>query len=302
MGKNILITGASGLIGTRLTEILLKRGHQVSHIGRTRRSKSVPQFIWDIELGIMDPRAIANADVIIHLAGTNVADERWTQKRKSEILQSRVKSTEVLYNVLKKGTYPVKTIVSASAIGYYGFENEKEIFTEDSPAGTDFLAQVTQQWESEVDKISSLGIRVAKIRTGVVLSEQGGALKEMAKPVKLGLGAALGSGHQYVSWIHLDDLCMIFCKAVEDPAMHGPYNAVAPNPVTNVDMTRSIAKVLKRPFWLPAVPAFLLKMALGEMAVIVTKGNQVSAAKIMKAGFEFQYPDLENTLRNLYKV
>jgi uncharacterized protein (TIGR01777 family) len=300
MAKNILITGASGLVGTRLTEILLQRGHRVCHVGRSKKNNAVQVYVWDIALGIVDPRAIAATDVIIHLAGANVAESRWTEKRKDEILQSRIKSTALLFNTLKKGNYPVKTFISASATGYYGF-GEDEIFTELSPPGKDFLAQVTEQWEAEVNRISSLGLRCVKLRTGIVLSASGGALRSIAAPVKWGLGAALGTGNQYISWIHLDDLCNMYCKAVEDNTMEGTFNAVSDHPVTNREMTQAIGKVLKRPLWLPSVPGFVLKLMLGEMAEMVVRGNKVSAQKIITAGFTFQFPELEPALRDIYK-
>jgi len=198
--------------------------------------------------------------------------------------------------------YPLKTFVSASAIGYYGFGNDSTVFTEESAPGTDFLAQVVQEWEAEVDKISRPGLRIVKLRTGVVLSEKGGALKSITRPVKLGVGAALGTGQQYVSWIHIEDLCAIFSKAVEDETLIGVYNAVSNAPATNLEMTQTIAKVLRRPLWLPSIPGFVLKILIGEMASMVLEGSKVSAVRIMNTGFQFQFPTLEGALRNLYKV
>ena len=246
MAKRILITGASGLIGARLTELLLQQGHEVVHVGRSQRPGRVPSYAWDVEKGTMDMRAMDSVHAIIHLAGAGIADQRWTTARKKEILDSRVQSIGLLYDVLKKGNYQVKSFVSASAIGYYGFGDENQVFTETSPAGVDFLAQVTKQWEEASEKINSLDIRVVKLRIGIVLSEKGGVLKSMATPVKLGLGAALGNGKQYLSCIHLDDLCGAFIKAVEDKSMRGVYNAVAIQPVTNLELTRAIAKTLKK--------------------------------------------------------
>lgn len=299
MVKKILITGASGLVGKRLTELLLQKGYQVSHLGRRKRDGNVPSFVWDIEKGFMDSKALDDVDTIIHLAGAGVAEKRWTASRKKEILESRTKSTALLFETLKKEKHILPTVISASAIGYYGFGLSDEVFTEERKPGSDFLAQVTRQWEEEVDKISMLGIRVVKLRIGIVLSEKGGALTEMAKPIKLGVGSPLGTGKQYLTWIHLDDLCEMFIKAIEDQLMKGAYNAVGPEWVTNAEMTRSIAKVLKKPLWLPPIPDFVLKMVLGEMADMVLNGSKIASDKIQRTGFKFKFIKLEDALRDL---
>ncbi len=297
--SNILITGASGLIGTQLTEILLQRGHQVSHLGRRKKNQSkIKSFTWNVDQHQMEEDALHGVDIIIHLAGAGVADKRWTEKRKQEILESRTKSTKLLFDVLSRANHQVTSVVSASAIGFYGFQCNDER-TETSPAGTDYLANVTKRWEEEVDKIESLKIRVAKIRIGIVLSEKGGALKEMMLPIKFFAGAPLGSGTQYVSWIHINDLCMLFCKAVEDQNMRGAYNGVGPYAVTNRALTRAIAKVLGKPLFLPPIPNFILKLIIGEMADIVLGGSKVSSTKIQQAGFSFKFDNLEKALRDL---
>ncbi|MBA4055456.1 MAG: TIGR01777 family protein, partial [Marivirga sp.] len=234
-----------------------------------------------------------------HLAGAGIADKPWTEERKREILESRTNSTRLLFDELKKGDHTVNVFISSSAIGYYGFGDKQEIFTEESNPGNDFLATVTRHWEKEVDAISALGIRVIKVRTGIVLSEKGGALMEIVKPVKFFAGAPLGSGEQYMSWIHLDDLCGLFIKAVEDPAMSGAYNGVAPNPVTNRDLTVTIARTLHKPLILPAIPAFVLKLLLGEMADLVLRGSKVSPQKILRAGYRFKFENLNEALADL---
>ncbi len=210
MSKKILITGASGLIGTRLTEMLIQKGYQVSHLGRTRKLGSVQTYLWNVDEGEVDAEAFVGVDTIMHLAGAGIADKRWNKKRKKEILESRIKSSSLLYQALKKGNHSVKTVIAASAIGYYGFNLDEDIYDEESKPGSDYLAQVTKQWEEEVEKIESLGIRLTKLRIGIVLSDKGGALIEMAKPVRFGVGAVLGTGRQYLSWIHIDDLCAMF--------------------------------------------------------------------------------------------
>jgi uncharacterized protein (TIGR01777 family) len=296
--KNILITGASGLIGTRLIE-MLKAEKNIYTLSRSPKTKR--GYGWDIDNRLLDPAAIVSKDAIIHLAGTSVADERWTRGRKNDILKSRTESTRMLYDALKKEKHSVKHFISASAIGYYGFDNEEKTYTEDSGPGKDFLAQVTKAWEDEVDRIASLGIRVVKIRIGIVLSEKGGALKEIANPVKYYVGAPLGSGKQPVSWIHLDDVCGMFVKALDDFSMSGAYNGVAPNPVTNRTLTKTIGKALKKPVFLPAVPGFVLKMVLGEMANVVVKGNTISADKILSTDYKFKFENIEDAVGDLLK-
>jgi len=301
MAKNILITGATGLVGSQLTELLLLKGYHVSHLGRTKQTGKVPSYIWDVDKGTIDKNAFQDVDTIIHLAGAGVADKRWTARRKKEILDSRIETTRLIFERLKKNDHQVKSFISASAIGLYGFTTGNEIFTEESKPGSDFLAKVTHQWENEVDAINSLGIRVVKLRIGIVLSDTGGALPAMAKPIRFGFGAPLGTGKQYLSWIHLHDLCAMFHQAVENNSMRGAYNAVAPGWVTNQEMTRAIATILRKPLWLPPVPAFVMRIVIGEMAVIVTNGSKISSEKIRETGFEFQFKELTTALRDLLK-
>jgi uncharacterized protein len=299
--KTILITGASGLIGTRLTELLLQKGHQVFHLGRSKKTGGVLSFTWDVSRRTIDGNALKSIDTIINLAGTGIADKRWTAKRKQEVLKSRTESVKLLHTKLQLGDHSVKTFISASAIGYYGVEDDERDFVETDKPGNDFLAFVTKQWEAEVDKISSLRIRVVKLRIGIVLSERGGVLKEIARPVNMFAGASLGSGKQYLSWIHIDDLCEMFIKAAEDPAMTGAYNAVGPTPETNATLTRGIAKILNRPIILPRVPSFALRIILGEMAGMVLKGNKVSPKKIEAAGFKYKFRELNDALKDLLR-
>jgi hypothetical protein len=301
MPKHVLITGASGLIGSRLTELLLHRGHQVSHLSRKASAGNVRTFEWNISNGQIDVKAFDDVDCIVHLAGAGISDKRWNEDRKKEILESRTLSSRLLCKTLASQPNKVQSFIAASAIGYYGFTKGYELYSERSEAGHDFLAKVVAAWEAEVDKITSLKIRLAKIRIGIVLSSKGGALYEMAKPVKWFIGSPLGSGRQYLSWILIDDLCGLFIKAIEDENMHGAYNGVAPNPVTNREFTQALSKVLNRPLWAPAVPAPVLKMVLGEMADMILNGNNVSAEKVKEAGYTFQYPLLQNALMNLLR-
>lgn len=294
--SRILITGASGLLGTRLTQLLLERGHQVSHLGRSKRRGSIPSFTWDVEAGTIDANALKDIDAVIHLAGAGIADERWSEKRKKEILESRTKSTALLVRELNKGNNSVNVLVSGSAIGYYGMTLDDTLFTEQSKPGTDFMADVVTAWEHEVDQLK--GKRLVKIRTGVVLSKNDGALKEIARPVRFGFGAPLGTGEQYVSWIHIDDICAMFIKSVEDGSMQGAYNGVT-GAVTNRELTRAIAKTLHKPLWLPAVPAFALRLFLGEMSYLVLYGSNVSSSKIRETGFTFGFDNLNDALNDL---
>jgi len=295
MSKKFLITGASGLVGSQLTEMLLQKGYQVVHVSRTKRAGT---FVWDVNRQEFDTEALNGVDVIINLAGAGVADKRWTDSRKRELLESRTKSLALLYKTLSTTNHQVTAVISASAIGYYGFTGD-EVFTEDNKPGTDFLANLTQQWEAEADKLNTLNIRTVKLRIGIVLSDKGGALIEMAKPVRMFAGSPLGSGKQNLSWIHIEDLCAMFLKAATDETLRGAYNAVSGDWVTNKEMTLAIGKVLNRPVWLPNVPAFVLKVMLGEMANIVLQGSKVSADKVKQTGFNFTYTKLDDALHSL---
>ncbi len=300
MSKIVLVTGGTGLVGTRLTSLLIEKGYQVRYLSRNPGKVSeVESFSWDIDRQTIDEKALDGVDYIIHLAGAGVADKKWTIQRKKEILQSRTKSTEVLRSALANKDHQVKAFISASAVGYYGWDTGGVWKKEDSRFGDDFLATVTKSWEAEVDQVEKLGIRVAMLRIGIVLSDKGGALKELTKPIKWGAGAALGKGDQYMSWIHLDDLCKMFIHALENDTIQGIYNAVAPNPVTNKELSKLSAKVLGKPFFLPNVPGFVLKLALGEMASMVLGGNRVSSEKIQNDGFTFTYPEVEPALNDL---
>jgi uncharacterized protein (TIGR01777 family) len=299
VGKCILITGASGLIGTHLSDLLHEKGHRIAHLSRTPRTGKARTFLWDIRRNQIDAEALNPADAIVHLAGENIGEKSWTKERKDEIVKSRISSTRLLHDALKQGNHNVKTFVAASAVGYYEANENDSAVDENGKRGSDFLAEVVHQWEETVDQISKLGIRVVKLRTGIVLSEKGGVLTEMMKPMKFYAGAQLGSGKQYLSWIHLDDLCSIYLKAIEDETLIGPYNAVGPNPVTNKEFTQLLARAMHRPLILPPVPSFMLKLLLGEMADLVLKGARVSSNKIQSTGYTFKFEKLEEALTDL---
>lgn len=301
MSQTVLITGGTGSIGRRLTQLLQEQGFQVSLLSRSARQiPGVRVYQWDIKKGHLDPKAITTADYIIHLAGEGIADERWTDARKNEILNSRTQSTALLAQALAKNKHNVKAFVGASAIGFYGGDTADRPLTETSEGGHDFLAQVVRAWERSEDQIGALGIRTVKMRIGVVLMADGGALPKLVQPVRLGAGAAIGSGQQYISWIHLDDLCQLFIQALTNESWEGVYNAVAPNPVTNESLTRAIASVLHRPMLLPKIPTFAIKLLYGEMAIVVTGGNYVLNKRIAdETTFQYQYTDLTKALENL---
>jgi hypothetical protein len=299
--KTVLITGASGLVGTHLTRALQIKNYQVAHLGRNKNPLPfVDRYTWDLTKMTIEDKAFAKANCIIHLAGANVGEGRWTPERKKEIMESRVFSTQLLKETLKKGNHQVDTFISASAIGYYG-DTEDKLVNEKSPAGSDFLAHVVKTWEDETEEIEKLGIRLIKLRIGVVFAKEGGALPKMAQPIKLFVGASLGSGNQFISWIHIDDLCQIFIHLLENDSLRGVYNAVAPHPVTNEMLTKIIAKVLHRPILLPNVPDFVLQALLGEMSSIALTGNRVSADKILQTGYQFKFVDAARAVRSILK-
>lgn len=300
MSSKILITGGTGLVGSRLSDKLAQKGHEITHLSRNENlNAKYPAYRWDIAKGEIDPKAL-EVDHIVHLAGAGVADKKWTEKRKKVIYDSRIYSTHLLHDQVKKHDIKLKSFVSTSAIGYYGMDTGDQWLTESSPGAEDFLAQVTADWEAAASGFKSLDIPLSYIRIGVVLSSKGGALVKMAQPVKFGVGAALGSGKQYVSWIHIDDLCNMIIWLL-DQKKGGTYNAVAPSPVTNAEITKAIAGTLKKPLFLPPVPGFLLKMLLGEMSVVVLGGNKVSAQKLEDEGFEFQFSDIRAALSDIYE-
>ena len=301
--ETILITGGTGLIGRRLTYLLQQQGYAVTYLSRNPKPHDgVQVYSWDVPNGQLDIRAIQTADHIIHLAGAGVADGRWTDARKREILDSRTQSTALLASALTETQHHVRSFVSSSAIGYYGGDTGDRPLRENSPAGTDFLAKVSRAWERATEPITALGIRTVRIRTGVVLTMAGGALPKLVQPIRLGVGAPIGSGQQYISWIHLDDICGLFIEAVKNEQWAGVYNGVAPQPVTNADLTRTIARVLDKPQVMPNIPAFAIKLMFGEMATTVLGGNNVLNRRVAdETTFRYQFPDLRRALEDLLK-
>lgn len=298
--KHILITGGTGMIGRLITEELLKQGYSVSHLSRKPgNNPKVKTYLWDVYKGIIDEHCLEGISTILHLAGENIAEKRWTDKRKKEIIDSRTRSINLIYKLIQSKSNQVNTIISASAIGYYSDRGD-EFLTEDSPPNNDFMAQCCIEWEDAIDKGKELGLRILKFRTGVVLNKNEGALMQMARPIKLGFGAPLGSGRQWIPWVHWQDVVDMYLYAIEKINLSGVYNMAAPNPVTNKQFTKALGKQLHRPVWPIKVPAFVFKLLLGEMSTIVLGSTRVSAEKIEKDGFTFKYPDLTDTLKEIY--
>lgn len=296
----VLITGATGLIGKELTSLLLQNGIQVNYL--TTSKKKIKNeilykgFFWNPENGIIDKNCLDEVDAVIHLAGASIS-KRWTDTYKEKILESRVVPTHVLFSLLKNTPNQVKQLISASAIGIYP-NNLEKVYSEDSKeVDNSFLGKVVQKWEEEVDQFTRLDIKVCKIRTGLVLSKNGGVLKELTKPIKFGLGSPFGSGRQMQSWIHIEDLVNIYYFALLNN-LEGVYNAVAPYPVTNSVLIKTTAKVLQRPVILPNVPKIFMKAILGEMHMLLFSSQRVSAKKIIAKGYQFKHLSLERALQS----
>jgi len=295
----VLITGATGLVGTELVSLLLKNGIHIHYLTTSKNKlqdeANYKGFYWNPNTGDIDETCLEDVDVIIHLAGASIS-KRWTASYKQEILESRILSTSVLYGLLKNRPHNVHQFISASAIGIYPSSLDKVYSEDETQFDNSFLSQVVQKWEKAVDRIAQLGIRVAKVRTGLVLSGKGGVLKEMAVPTKYGLGAAFGTGQQMQSWIHLNDLAGIYYYILNEE-LEGVYNAVAPFPVNNQELTKQIAKAMDKPYFLPNIPKFAMEMVLGEMHTLLFDSQNVSAKKIIGEGYQFKYLSLEKALK-----
>ncbi|TAF32778.1 MAG: TIGR01777 family protein [Cytophagales bacterium] len=299
----VLICGGRGLVGLALGRRLKAEGYEVVFLSRENGFyEGFRCYEWNPKQQKLDLAALEGCQVIINLAGANVGEKRWNEAYKKEILESRTLSTRLLYQTLKKQPGQVHTFINASAVGYYGSDTGNQTVTESSPQGSDFLARVVGSWEREAAPVLSLGIRLVILRIGIVLSAKGGAYISIRKPVSMGVGAELGRGLQWFPWIHNDDLCNIFLFAVQQKSIEGIYNAVAPICITNRMFTRLVAEQLKKPFFMPAVPAFVLKLMLGEFAESVLGGQYVSADKLLKAGYKFKYEQAVHAVGALEKT
>ncbi|WP_432711679.1 TIGR01777 family oxidoreductase [Pedobacter sp.] len=302
MKKHILITGATGMIGTELLPALQQQGHTVSILTRKpTKLKDVQVFLWDVYQQKIDTQCLAKVDTIIHLAGENIATKKWTKERKQQLVDSRVLSAALLFKTLKEVPNQVTTFISASAVGYYG-DCGDEILTEDDANGSGFLADCCEKWEAAVDEGKSLNLRVVKIRTGFILKKGEGGLAAMDKPIRFFAGAPLGTGLQWVPWIHIRDIVKIYLAATDDSNMKGAYNACAPYPVTNTTLTKGIAQVLHRPVWPFTVSETVLNALLGEMSTVALMSTNTSAQKLLDSGFTFNFTQLDAALKNIYQV
>lgn len=298
---HILITGATGLIGSKLVEACLVEGYTVHYL-TTRKSKiktlsNCKGFYWNPESGEIDAAAIKNVTAIVHLAGASIS-KRWTKQNKKIIVESRTQSATLLFDTLRQHSHDVERYISASGIGIYPSSFTKLYTEENTDVDDSFLGEVVVAWEAAADKFKLLGIDVTKVRTGLVLGRNGGALPLLKAPISKGFGAVLGSGRQWQSWIHIDDMVEVYLSILKHE-WEGIFNAVAPNPVTNKKLTKQIAVVLNKRLWLPSVPEFVLKIILGEMSTLVLQGQLVSSKKLEENGFTFQYFNIESALQDL---
>jgi uncharacterized protein (TIGR01777 family) len=301
--SKILITGGSGLIGRYLTSRLLEEGYSVAHLS-TKQDQfgRVRVHRWDPTKGILDPAVFDGVDYIVHLAGANIAERRWSEKRKKEIVSSRVDSSLLLYRKITENRIPLKAFISASAVGFYGSATTGKIYSEIDPPGSDFLASTCRKWEEAADAFERTGIRTVKIRNAMLLEKDDSALKRLLIPAKYGFLFSLGTGRQYISWIHIRDLCEIYLRAVEDQSFSGVFNAVAPEHVSHNEFMKVLSLNIKKPVLPISVPSFILKLIMGEMSSVVLNGSRISSEKITGNGFKFAFGNLNDTVADLLKA
>jgi uncharacterized protein (TIGR01777 family) len=304
----VLISGGTGLIGSHLVDHLIQKNYDIIILSRKKNQASdnpkISYSYWNIKDNIIDAEVVRKADHIIHLAGAGVLDKKWTQEYKNVIIESRVKSAEMIINCLNESNHNVKTFVSASAIGWYGKDEKplirKEGFVEGDPSADDFLGKTCVLWEAASSRVATFGIRLVRLRTGIVLSNQGGAFERYKAPLKFGIAPILGNGKQVVSWIHIDDLCRMYCEAIENIYLNGNYNAVAPEPSTQKDVIMKLGQQMRNRFFIPVyVPRFAIKLLFGKMSIEILKSETVSDKKIKSNGFTFLYPSLESAINDL---
>ncbi len=300
--KEVLIAGGSGLIGSRLGEILLKAGYNVAILARGKRTtpiNSIKQYTWDPENGVLPNEAILNADYVVNLGGATIG-KRWTKAYKQELIDSRVKPTQLIVEKLNTLPHHAMSLLNISAIGYYG-NNSEQVVDERSPSNGEFISKICQEWERAAEQLDTNKAKLFILRIATVVSERGGAIPQMAMPVKLFIGSGLGSGDQGFPWLHIDDLCHAILWCVENPDKADTYNVASPEITTNKELIKAIAKHFKRPVFMPNIPGCVLKLVLGEFADSVTGSIKVSSAKIQAAGFRFQFPEIVGAIEDIYK-
>jgi uncharacterized protein (TIGR01777 family) len=303
MQRKILITGGSGMIGRAVTHQLLEKGSHVNQLSRKPMEgtdRNLQIFFWNIEDGYADPMSIGGVTDIIHLAGENIGEKRWTAERRRKILSSRTESIRLIFKLLRENPdHQVRSIISASASGYYGDRGD-QVLTEDSGPGNGFLSETVLEWEKAVQEGKELGLRVVMLRCGIVLNKDEGALPQLERPIRAGFGAALGTGKQWVPWIHIGDLAALYLFLLTSEHLQGPFNACAPEQVTNERLTQEVRKRLGWSIPMPNVPALLLKAALGKMSELVLASTRMSSYRIEAAGFTYRYPTIQQCLDALY--
>jgi len=293
--ETVLVTGGTGFIGKKLCNKLKSKGYNVTILSR-KKSNDSNSFYWNIKNNYIDSEAIINANYIIHLAGAGIADKRWTKKRKQLLFDSRIISTNLLFEKVKELNPTLKGFIVASGIGFYGTITSNKIFSEQDEPGKDFLSYVCKFWEQASLKFKSINIKTVIFRTGVVFAENGGALEKIVTPIKKGFGAVLGKGDQYMPWIHINDLCALYIEAIENKNFDGIYNAVSPEFITNKEITYQIAEKLNKKIFLPPIPSFLIKIIFGKMSIILLKGSRISCEKIKIQKFDFHYNSFKNLI------
>ena len=294
--KDIVLITGRGMISNKLALLLSKEGYSVRFLSRT---KAKDTFIWDINSKYIQEGAFDGVKHIIHLAGENISTGRWTKKKRNRIIESRVQSSQLIFEYLNQNNINLDNFISASAIGYYGTFNSNKILNEKDNVGKDFLAEVCYKWEQMANQFTQVAVNTNIVRIGVVFDKDDGAFSKIVAPIKKGLGAILGSGKQYIPWIHIEDLMQIFLFLIKNNFNNEIFNAVAPNFITNKELTKKIAFKLKKKLILPNIPKFALKIILGEMSSILLKGSRISSEKIIKVGYEFKYSAIEQLLDEL---
>ena len=295
--EKVLITGGTGLIGKALIPKLIDLGYDVNILSRSKKEiKNVTVYTWDTNNGFIDEKALQGVDHIIHLAGAGIADKRWTDKRKKEIIDSRVDSANLIFSEINKRNIQLKSFISSSGISYYGAKTSSVIYTEKDEPGNDYLGKLCVDWENAALQFEALKTKVSIIRTGIVLSNNGGALPKMKTPIV----SPLASGKQFIPWIHIDDICSIYMEALKGN-LKGIYNAAAPNHKTNREFSKQLAKAFKKPFLSISIPRFLLKFILGEMEVLLTEGSRVSSQKLLDDSFNFKFKEVGIAFDDLRK-